>query len=209
MEAKVRTSLDPPPDGLTRRRFVALSLVAPPAVALAAGTGLGLLVPTPACAEEEASGTTPGLTAGPFYKPGAPRRQVLIEPGTAGTPLLLRGRVLTMRGGPVAGAKLDFWQADAEGHYDNEGYRLRGNQLSDEEGHYVLRTVVPAGYLDRTPHIHVKVEPAAGRNLTTQLFFPGEPANREDPLFQEPLLMRLRKNGGRAEAAFDFVLDIG
>jgi protocatechuate 3,4-dioxygenase beta subunit len=196
---------------LTRRRFMTLSLAAPPAVALAAGTGLGLLLPTPACSEEGAAGATPGLTAGPFFKSGSPRRQVLIEPrtGTAGTPLHLRGRVLTTRGAPLAGARLDFWQADAKGRYDNEGYRLRGNQLSDVEGRYVLRTVVPGGYLDRTPHIHVKVGPAAGRDLTTQLFFPGEPANQDDPLFQEALLMRVRKNEGRAEAAFDFVLNVG
>ena len=30
-----------------------------------------------------------------------------------------------------AGALLDFWQADAKGHYDNSGFRLRGHQFAD------------------------------------------------------------------------------
>src|SRR3712207_6926313 len=44
---------------------------------------------------------------------------------------------------PVAGALLDFWQADARGEYDNSGFRLRGHQFADSRGRYRLRTVVP------------------------------------------------------------------
>src|SRR5439155_1396739 len=83
--------------------------------------------------------------------------------------LALSGRVLSRDCRPIAGARLDFWQAEASGSYDNAGYRLRGNQTSESDGRYALDTVVPGEYPGRTEHIHVKVQPAGGGTLTTQL----------------------------------------
>jgi protocatechuate 3,4-dioxygenase beta subunit len=44
---------------------------------------------------------------------------------------------------PVAGAKVDVWQADDSGAYDNAGYRLRGYTLTDDSGRYAMETIVP------------------------------------------------------------------
>ena len=82
--------------------------------------------------------------------------------------------MLTRACKPLAGALLDFWQADDKGRYDNSGSRLRGHQFTDAEGRYRLRSVVPGLYPGRTRHIHVKVQSRDGRVLTTQLYFPGE-----------------------------------
>ena len=49
---------------------------------------------------------------------------------------------------------------------------------------------------------------AASRLLTTQLYFPNEPANRRDPLFRRELLMRVADAGDGFAAKFDFVLDV-
>ena len=105
------------------------------------------------------------------------------------------------------GALLDFWQADAKGQYDNSGFRLRGHQFTDADGRYRLRSVVPGVYPGRTRHIHVKVQPAGGRVLTTQLYFPGESKNRSDGLFRKALLVRTAKNAGWLAGRFDFVVD--
>src|SRR5262249_59582752 len=51
---------------------------------------------------------------------------------------------------PLAGALLDFWQADDDGSYDNQGFRLRGHQFTDAQGRYLLSTIVPAAYAGRT-----------------------------------------------------------
>src|SRR5438309_7854993 len=93
---------------------------------------------SPAVASTDACPTqlTPPQTEGPYFKPGSPARTSLIESGMTGTWLLLSGRVLTLACAPVAGATLDFWQADAGGTYDNSGYRLRGHQLTDAAGRY-------------------------------------------------------------------------
>jgi protocatechuate 3,4-dioxygenase beta subunit len=118
--------------------------------------------------------------------------------------------VLTTAGRPVARALVDFWQSDARGAYDNDGYRFRGHQLTDTRGRYSLLTVLPGLYPGRTKHIHVKVQAPAERVLTTQLFFPGVARNRTDGIFDARCLVRgWRLVRGRRIARFDFVLDLG
>jgi protocatechuate 3,4-dioxygenase beta subunit len=165
------------------------------------------LVPTPACHDGDAA-TVP-QTEGPYFKPSSPERTELIEPSMAGQPIELVGFVLTRACKPLAGALLDFWQADDKGRYDNSEFRLRGHQFSDAEGRYRLRSIVPGLYPGRTRHIHVKVQPRSGRVLTTQLYFPGESQNRTDGLFRKELLVRTAKNAGSLAGRFDFVLDQG
>ncbi len=125
----------------------------------------------------------------------------------AGTTLVVTGRVLTVTCQPVAGAVLDFWQADASGAYDNAGYRLRGHQRTGGDGGYSLRTVVPGEYPGRTGHIHVKVQAPGAATLTTQLYFPGVARNQSDSIFDPALVMRVEDAaaGGRA-ATFDFAV---
>ena len=156
--------------------------------------------PTPAC--DDGDEPSPEQTEGPFYTPDTPRRRNLVEDGVEGSPLVLTGAVLDTRCRPVAGALLDFWQADGNGEYDNSGFRLRGHQFADSRGHFRLATVVPGAYSGRTRHIHVKLQPRGGEVLTTQLYFPDEPANAADGIFDERLVMAV--SGRRAR--FDFIL---
>jgi protocatechuate 3,4-dioxygenase beta subunit len=164
------------------------------------------LPPTPACDDGDAP--TVRQTEGPFYKPRSPERADLREPGLKGQPIELAGFVLTRNCRPVERALIDLWQADHEGAYDNAGFRLRGHQYTDAQGRYRFLTIVPASYEGRTRHFHLKVQPAGGRLLTTQLYFPGEAHNRTDPLFRRELLMKVAKAGGSLAGRFDFVLDM-
>jgi protocatechuate 3,4-dioxygenase beta subunit len=164
----------------------------------------GTLPATPAC--DDGDDPTPSETEGPFYTPDTPRRSNLVVGGVSGAPLLLTGDVVDTRCRPVRGALLDFWQADARGQYDNEGYRLRGHQFADASGRFGLRTIVPGLYPGRTRPIHVKVQRPHGPVLTTQLYFPGEPRNRTDSIFDAALLMDIRRTGATHRARFRFVL---
>jgi protocatechuate 3,4-dioxygenase beta subunit len=168
------------------------------------GVAQGPLALTPAC--HDGDEVTLAQTEGPFFKPSSPERIELLEAGMAGQPIELAGFVLTRDCKPIAGALLDFWQADDKGQYDNSGFRLRGHQFTDADGRFRLRTVVPGAYVGRTRHIHVKVQPRGGRVLTTQLYFPGEAKNRSDGLFRKELLMRTAKNEGWLAGRFDFVV---
>ena len=161
---------------------------------------------TPSC-DDGHRVPTPRQTAGPFYTPKTPERTSLLEPRMPGTNLLVVGKVLTDNCQPLAGVWLDFWQADAAGRYDNQGYTLRGHQFTDAHGYYRLETIVPGQYPARTRHVHVMVQAPRGRVLTTQLYFPNEPSNRRDFIFDSRLVMRVSHTAsGEQRARFDFVL---
>ena len=162
------------------------------------------LDPTPACANGDE--VTPAQTEGPYFRPDSPERASLLDGVSSGTRLVLAGSVVDTSCRPVARALLDFWQADAEGRYDNDGYRLRGHQFAGEDGRFRMETVVPGLYPGRTRHIHVKVQPPGGDLLTTQLYFPGEPRNAGDGLFRPECLLKVGDTDGGRAASFTFVL---
>jgi protocatechuate 3,4-dioxygenase beta subunit len=162
------------------------------------------LPPTPSCGAGEAP--TASQTEGPFYKRSTPQRNSLIEPGMPGERLLLSGHVTTTGCRPLPNTVLDFWQADATGRYDNEGFRLRGHLTTDADGRYRLETIIPGGYPGRTRHIHVKLQPPGGRVLTTQLYFPDEPLNLRDVIYTPALQMTLARGKDAAQGTFHFVV---
>jgi len=175
----------------TRRRVLAAAVLLPIAPVFAQSRPL------------TCGGLTEAQTEGPFFKTDTPLRMSLVEPGSKAPRLLVIGRVLSAQCTPVANALLDFWHADEDGEYDNRGFRYRGHQFSDAQGRWRLATIVPAEYPGRTRHIHVKVQAPGKRVLTTQLYFPGDPGNARDGLYERALEMRLAKG----EGSFDFVVE--
>lgn len=150
--------------------------------------------------EEHAFGNragSQGTILGPFHLADAPILEAPYElphrPDEPGDRTLLTGRVLDVEGNPLPRAKLDVWQADAEGRYSGfmpgppEG-NLRGQVLAREDGRYEVRTVIPGPYtipLDgptgkltaaagwspwRPSHIHLIVTADGFEPLVTQLF---------------------------------------
>ena len=158
--------------------------------------------PTPQC--HDGDEPTIRQTDGPYFKPSSPERTDLVEPDTKGRLVELTGLVLTRSCLPVARALIDLWHADERGEYDNAGFRYRGHLFTDAEGRYRFRTILPALYTGRTRHYHVKVQAPQQQVLTTQLYFPDEPANRRDGLFRRELVMRTAGDAAR----FDFVVDV-
>lgn len=143
---------------------------------------------------------TPRQTAGPFYPEEKPLdrdadltqirgRRAL----AAGQIIYLSGQILDIHGRPVEGAKIEIWQANSHGRYAHpwdssrrpldpnfQGYGL---QTTDAQGRYRFKTIKPGPYDSRPPHIHVDI--AGGKTeLTTQVYFPGEPLNERDGIFR-------------------------
>jgi protocatechuate 3,4-dioxygenase beta subunit len=151
-------------------------------------------LPAPVC-----NGLTPAQTEGPYYTPNTPERNSLLEPNMAGTRLLVVGYVLDANCQPLANAWLDFWQADAQGQYDNVGYVLRGHQFTDAQGRFFLETIAPGLYESRPiEHIHVMLRSPLGAELTTQLYFPQQPI--------ADLTVTLEEREAYLVAYFNFVL---
>jgi protocatechuate 3,4-dioxygenase beta subunit len=215
---------------INRRRFLHLTLVAPPVLLAAcsdsdpearsptstaepetqggpaAPTAVSRLEPTPECGDDD--DLTPAQTEGPYFTPNSPERASLLEPGISGTRLVVAGAVLSTSCQPVARALVDFWQCDDRGDYDNVGYHLRGHQFTDANGRYRLETIVPGLYPGRTRHIHVKAQAPNRPVLPTQLYFPDEPGNRSDRIFNPDLVMEVRDAASGKEAVFNFVLNV-
>ena len=203
---------------VSRRRMVQAVLAVPALTLIGCGAGSAdassqttspsapsPLDPTPAC-EDGDDDPTPSQTEGPYFTSNSPERVSLVEPGVTGTALTITGRVFTTSCEPIVRAKLDFWQADNSGNYDNSGYRLRGHQFTNNEGRFSLQTIVPGLYPGRTRHVHVKVQAPNGPILTTQLYFPGEARNASDGIYSDALLMAVQDSGAGRAATFDFVV---
>src|SRR5215213_9304255 len=209
---------------LTRRNVQKLALALPAPLLVAAlsnrsagivlaqstaATSTPVLAPTPACADDDDLEATVPQTEGPFYTPDTPQRQSLLEPGMAGKKLVVSGYVYDTGCQPIPGALLDFWQADDAGVYDNQGYRLRGHQFADEDGRFELETIVPGLYPGRTRHIHAIAQAPDQPILITQLYFPDEPANAADSIFNPALVMDIQQAEDGEAAFFTFVLASG
>ena len=175
----------------------------------AAGEDL-LLAPTPECLDNDDLDLTLAQTEGPYFTPDSPERTSLREEGMAGTPLRVTGYVYSSGCDPAPNALLDFWHCDDAGVYDNEGYRLRGHQFTDDDGRFTLETIVPGVYPGRTRHIHVKVQAAGGPVLTTQLYFPDEPGNEGDGIFDPLLVMDIEpasEDNDEVTGFFTFIVE--
>ncbi len=177
---------------------------APSAVDPTAATAATAASPGTACATP-ATPTT-AQTEGPYYKAGAPASADLVTDGMTGTRITLTGLVVGTDCTPLANAKVEIWQADASGTYDNNGYTLRGYVLTDASGRYTIRTIVPGEYPGRTEHIHVKITPEGGSTLTTQLYFPGTAANDSDGIYSPEMLLDIAQDGDALIGTFTFVI---
>lgn len=188
----------------TRRNFLGL---------LGAGTGAILLPRTHALADDDAPPCalpTADNIEGPFYKRGAPSRATLVGNADRGERFELTGIVRGTDCKVLANATLDVWHADDRGGYDNDGWGLRGTLVTDARGAFTLRTIVPGRYLNgkryRPSHIHVKVRARGRAELTTQLYFDGDPYIEGDPFVVRSLIMKHRRDGSTRRAVFDFVI---
>jgi protocatechuate 3,4-dioxygenase beta subunit len=117
------------------------------------------------------------------------------KPGESaiGQRIIVHGRVIDERGKGVAGALLEFWQANAGGRYRHkrEGYVATldpnfggcGRTITDQDGYYRFRTVKPGAYPWpngvndwRPAHIHFSVfGHGFAQRLITQMYFEGDP----------------------------------
>ncbi len=162
---------------------------------------------------------------GPFYRADAPWRNDLRGSQDRGEALRVSGTVRDAHGcQPIASAVVDVWQAlppgpNGEGVYDNDSqeYRYRGRMRTDKDGRFDYTTFLPGPYPIRPggplrpKHIHYKVTAPDGSTLTTQMYFAGDPYNRQDPFYDPSLEVAPASaqlpDGSRAQAAtFDITM---
>lgn len=127
---------------------------------------------------------TPDVVDGPYYVNEQIVRRDITE-GKQGIPLEMRVRVVDASCRPIAGARVDCWQADAMGIYSNfpnqgddltvatpDQTFLRGTQMTDRDGWVIFTSIFPGWYRGRTTHVHFKIYIGGSTRLTAQMFFP-------------------------------------
>jgi protocatechuate 3,4-dioxygenase beta subunit len=141
---------------------------------------------------------TPSQTEGPFYPVAIPKDSDfdLLRNGSQNYPkgqsAWVEGSVSDLTGKPVAGAQVEIWQCDNDGHYHHPGdggkadprFQGFGRVTAGADGSYRFRTLRPVAYGGRTPHIHVKVKLGQRDLLTTQLYVAGDAGNAKDFLWR-------------------------
>ncbi len=123
-----------------------------------------------------------------------------------GERITIAGFVLTQDCSPVEKALVELWHCDQIGTYDNSGFKLRGHQFTDAEGRWWFDTIIPGLYPGRTRHYHLKVQRPGGPVLTTQLYFPGEPGNDQDFIFNSALMLDIAVASDGKFGRYDFVV---
>jgi protocatechuate 3,4-dioxygenase beta subunit len=127
----------------------------------ALAVAIGLAMGPGAVAQSACTPTRPDME-GPFYTPGAPRRE------STGRGFLISGAVKAAPScTPVEGARVEWWQANPGGTYDDAH---RGSLLTGKDGAYRFETDFPPPYSGRPSHVHFKVFAPGHRTLTTQLY---------------------------------------
>ncbi len=170
-----------------KRRTLAAALIIAPALLLGARAQ-----PLPA------RRATPSQSEGPFYPVVLPKDADfdLLKNGEQNYPkgqtAWVEGNIIDLTGKAVAGAQVEIWQCDHDGHYHHPGdggkadqrFQGYGRVTAGSDGSYRFRTLKPAAYAGRTPHIHVKVKLGQRELLTTQLYVAGDAGNAQDFLWR-------------------------
>jgi catechol 1,2-dioxygenase len=148
------------------------------------------------------TGGTPRTIEGPLYVAGAPVANgfARLDDGTEekdSEPLFMQGTVFGADGKPVPNAQVEVWHANLMGNYSffdktQSPFNLRRTIITDENGRYQFRSIVPSGYgcppggstqrlLDmlgrhgrRPAHIHFFITAPGNRKLTTQINIDGD-----------------------------------
>lgn len=164
---------------------------------------------------------TPRQSQGPFYPRSIPLDSdadltVFNGERAPGELMEMVGRLFNAKGQPISGGRIEIWHCDDNGVYAHvgqptlPGFQGYGAVRTDASGHYRFRTTRPGIYPGRTRHIHVKVSGGEGQDLTTQMYFPGEPGNDRDGLLRRAsdptALIARREEGPPPRYVFDIVL---
>jgi protocatechuate 3,4-dioxygenase beta subunit len=223
----------PPMTPATRRRFLQLSAAAATTFALGcpgketvdtSDTGAGDTGPTDTGSIDTGSEDTAAggceLTGediqGPYYREDAPSRANLDLYDDPGTRMMLTGHVLDTDCNPIPNAKIEIWHCDEAGDYDNESkdMKYRGVVVADAKGEWTFDTLKPGFYaigVDtyRPAHVHVKIFVDEVEELTTQLYFEGDPYNKADTWYDPSREMAIEsQTDGSIICRYEFAVEL-
>ncbi|WP_025034815.1 intradiol ring-cleavage dioxygenase [Bradyrhizobium sp. DOA9] len=128
----------------TRQEFILLSDV------------LGVSMLVDAVNHRDRDGATQTTVLGPFYvgEHKVTAHGIDISPSNqTGERMFVQSRVTDLKGKPLAGVPVDVWHADDDGFYDSQkpnydevGASARARFITDDDGRFFFRTILPCSY---------------------------------------------------------------
>lgn len=168
---------------------------------------LGASMQTIAINNEAYENATEATVFGPFFMENSPRIDLGGDMafGAAGQPCWVEGTVRDTDGNPLAGARVEVWEADANGLYDvqyaDQRVAARAHLFADTDGAYRFWGLTPTPYpiphdgpvgamlnaVGRSPlrasHLHFMVTAGGCRKLVTHIFVDGDELLDRDCVF--------------------------
>ena len=168
---------------------------------------LGASMQTVTVNNEAYADATEATVFGPFFVEGSPEVSLGgdLSFGAIGEPCWVEGTVTNVDGAPVPHARIEVWQADADGLYDvqrgDDRTAARGHLFADDCGHYSFWGITPTPYpvphdgpvgrmleaVGRSPmrasHLHFMVSHPDCRTLVTHIFVKGDRLLDSDSVF--------------------------
>jgi hydroxyquinol 1,2-dioxygenase len=183
---------------------------------------LGVSMMVDAVNHRDREGATETTVLGPFY---VGEHKVTphgsdISANLPGERMFVQSRVTDKSGKPLANVPVDVWHADDDGFYDSQkpsyatqGASSRARFITDADGRFFFRTIVPCSYpipVDgpvgemihatkrpalRPAHIHFLVAAPGHQPLVTHVFIGGDPNIDRDVVFgvKDELIANIEK----------------
>lgn len=129
-------------------------------------------------------------------------RNAIVNGEPLGERIIVTGRILDESGNPVPNTLVEVWQANSTGRYIHKkdqhdapldpNFRGAGRMITNANGEYRFTTIKPGAYpwrnhenAWRPAHIHFSVFGRAFiSRLVTQMYFPGDPLLKLDPILE-------------------------
>ncbi|MET0932017.1 MAG: dioxygenase [Aeromicrobium sp.] len=168
---------------------------------------LGASMQTIAINNEAYGDATEATVFGPFFVDDAPHVELGgdLAGDAPGQACWVEGTVKDADGRPIAGARIEVWEADEDGFYDvqysDDRVAGRGHLFSDADGAFRFWAVTPTPYpiphdgpvgamlaaSNRSPmrasHLHFMVDAPGCRTLVTHIFVRGDELLASDSVF--------------------------
>jgi hydroxyquinol 1,2-dioxygenase len=183
---------------------------------------LGVSMMVDAVNHRDREGATETTVLGPFYvgEHKVTPHGTDISANLPGERMFVQSRVTDKSGKPLANVPVDVWHADDDGFYDSQkpsyatqGASSRARFITDADGRFFFRTIVPCSYpipVDgpvgemihatkrpalRPAHIHFLVAAPGHQPLVTHVFIGGDPNIDRDVVFgvKDELIANIEK----------------
>lgn len=196
---------------------------------------LGLSMLTVAMNNDKPAGCTEATVFGPFHVEDAPHYELGedIANGAKGATCFVRGKVTSINGESIPGARLEVWQSDDDGMYDVQQPDLdhaqgRGILNADSQGRFHFKSILAVAYpiphdgpvgqmLEATKnhpwrpaHLHFRIMAKGYETLVTHVFRNGDQYLDSDVVFgvRESLVADWNQQpDGTYLLEYDFVLN--